>query len=122
MCSSSDKLLSQRLPPHFKSKQQPSQDNMKHQTREERGKYAVWLKSLSVRCGSALFAVPVVHSKGKIDIGWFDMIKAQSLVMESRCIVGSTWLGARLVNNVIRLQGNICGGLCKWRCPHAEFF
>lgn len=33
--------------------------------------------------------------------------------MEGLCIAGSTWLGARLVNNLIRLQGNISEGLCK---------
>ena len=54
------------------------------------GKDVVCLKSLCVRHNRALFAVSVGHSKGKSDIGWFDMIKAHRLVMERLCIAGST--------------------------------
>lgn len=54
------------------------------------GKDVVCLKSLCVRHSHALFAVSVGQSKGKSDIGCFDMIKTQKLVMERLCIAWST--------------------------------
>lgn len=46
----------------------------------DKGGGFVCLKSFCVRHNHSLFAASVGRSKGKSDIGWFDMIKAHRLV------------------------------------------